>query len=95
MNAADLIERVENHEAGVSTVLLEPRADYDPCIIGVFLDNEVDCYRLIYSESRVCEMLVTVQEMTMLDAAEFYEFNVAGAYLGPGTPVFAEEVTSA
>jgi hypothetical protein len=94
MNVEDMIDQIADSEEGARTVLLEPRADFDPCVLGSFLDPEADCYRLVYSEHRICEMLVTVQGMCAVEAAEHYSFNVAGAYLGPGTPVFVDEVTA-
>ena len=42
---------------------------------------------LAYSENRIIMNLVTFDGMSLDEAREFYEFNIAGAYMGPGTPV--------
>jgi len=36
-----------------------------------------------------CVALLVAQGMTDDEAEEFFEYNVAGAWVGPGTPVFA------
>ena len=44
----------------------------------------------VYDRARCIEILVERDEMSWEDAEEFFEFNVACAYMGPGTPVFVE-----
>jgi hypothetical protein len=57
---------------------------YDDCIIGMsFRDAELV---VLYSSDKVIEKLS--EQMTEEEAFEFFEFNVAGAYVGPKTPVF-------
>ena len=46
----------------------------------------------VYSVEKVLEILVTRDGMSYEEAREFYEFNIVGAYVGPGTPVFVEDV---
>jgi hypothetical protein len=92
MTVEEIIDMVEESDVGFSTVRLTPFDEYDPCIIGCWLDQEPNCYRLIYSEQRIMAMLVKVQNMKYLEATEFYDHNIAGAYIGPGTPVYADEV---
>lgn len=57
----------------------------DDAIIG--LDEK--SMRLIYSESKVIEVLS--REMSEEDAREYYEFNIVSAYLGPDTPIFCQD----
>ena len=33
-----------------------------------------------------------MEDMTMEEAEEFFEFNIIGSYVGDGTPVFLEEL---
>jgi len=40
---------------------------------------------------KVLEILMTRDGMSYEEAREFYEFNIVGAYVGPGTPVFVED----
>lgn len=44
-------------------------------------------YRAVY-DTLTCIHILQRQGMTEEDAAEYFEFNVRGAYVGPGTPVF-------
>jgi hypothetical protein len=42
----------------------------------------------VYSSSKCIEVLMRRDGMTYDEAAEFFEFNVSGAYVGPNTPMF-------
>ena len=44
--------------------------------------------RLVYDIGKVINILQERDGMTYEDAVEFYDFNIGGAYLGKGTPVF-------
>jgi len=46
---------------------------------------------MVYSVEKVLEILMTRDGMSHEEAREFYEFNIVGAYVGPGTPVFVED----
>lgn len=43
-----------------------------------------------YSVNKIIKILVS-QGMTRTDAREYFSFNIAGAYVGPNTPVFIHE----
>jgi hypothetical protein len=92
MTVKEIIDMMEEADEGSATVRLTPFEEYDPCIIGCWLDQEPNCYRLIYSEQRIMAMLVKTQYMNYLQATEFYSYNIEGAYIGPGTPIYADEV---
>jgi hypothetical protein len=67
---------------------LEPREDYDPCIVGVarrFNDTV-----LIYSIKAILDMHVR-QGMEYEEAAEYFEFNTIGGWLGDQTPIFLQD----
>lgn len=55
---------------------------FDDAIIGVE-ENEM---RLIYSVSKCLKILE--QDMTELDAMEYFTFNVSGSYVGDKTPIW-------
>ena len=59
---------------------------FDHAIIGV---DERDM-RIIYSKHK---MIVTLMEEGMSDweAEEYFDFNIAGAYMGEKTPIYMEE----
>lgn len=63
---------------------LEPRSVYDKCIV------RIDPDRVVYSRRKVIKILMTRDEMDADEATEFYDFNIAGAYMGPNTPKFVQ-----
>ena len=44
----------------------------------------------LYDRAKCIQILVDRDGMTEEEAEEFFEFNVQGAWMGDGTPVFAE-----
>ena len=44
--------------------------------------------RLIYDYDKCVDILMTDQGFTEEEAIEWMEFNVKGAYVGEGTPIF-------
>lgn len=57
---------------------------FDDAIIGIDAVN----FRVIYSVSKIIEILMSDDEMTYEDAIEHYEYNIAGSYVGPHTPIY-------
>lgn len=58
----------------------------DEACIGVDIMNE----RLVYSEEKILEILEKDQEMTQLEAREWYDYNIQGAYMGESTPLYIQ-----
>ena len=56
---------------------------FDDCIIGVCEQS----MRIIYSVNKCIDNLMT-QDMDALDACEYFEYNVAGSYVGEHTPIW-------
>jgi hypothetical protein len=56
---------------------------FDDAIIGV----EESSMRLIYSVSKCIEILIN-DGMNEEEAFEFFDYNVAGAYMGEKTPIW-------
>ena len=73
--------------------MCEPRLlkidGHDNAIMGVVdgMDTEV---KLCYDTDIILENLVK-EGMTYDEAQEFFCFNIAGAYMGEGTPCFLRE----
>lgn len=44
--------------------------------------------RILYSKSKIIEILMERDEMDEIEAIEFYEFNILGLYAGEQNPVF-------
>jgi len=61
----------------------------DDAIIGIGSRcGQVDL--LVYDKSKVIEILMERDEMTDEEALEFYSFNIEGAWVGEGTPIWLE-----
>ena len=60
---------------------------YDKAIAGVIWDGERT--RVVYRTESILEILMD-QGMTYAEAAEFFDFNVAGSYMGVYTPLYLE-----
>lgn len=58
---------------------------FDDCIIGIVYRCSFEPV-LLYDEQKCLRQLE--KEMAPEEAREFFDFNVAGAYMGPGTPMF-------
>lgn len=56
---------------------------FDDAIMGI----EEATMRLIYSKSKVIEILVS-EGMSEEDALEHYSYNIEGAYMGQKTPIW-------
>jgi hypothetical protein len=44
-----------------------------------------------YSTSQCIQVLMDRDGMSYDEASEFFEFNIVGAFVGPGTPVFVQQ----
>jgi len=68
---------------------MEPRSEYDDCIIGVGARYN-DGPLAIYSVERVLKVLMQ-DGMDEEEAQEWFDFNIIGAWLGAGTPIYMYE----
>ena len=71
----------------------------------LLIDNFADCFvgtcctwhgnqkveRLIYSGTLMVDKLTSESEMEEVEALEYIEFNIEGAYVGPHTPIILWE----
>jgi len=66
---------------------------FDDCILGVSegaaLGNLEEPELLVYSSSKIIEKLA--KDMTQEEAEEYFDFNILGAYMGAGTPIFVRD----
>ena len=60
----------------------------DDAVIGI----EVNSIRLIYSSTKIIEILMIQNNMELEDALEYYEFNIVGAYIGEKTPIYCDDM---
>ncbi len=63
----------------------EERMDYADAFLGITND---DPPKAIYSEEKVLDVLVKRDGMSYEDAMDFFEFNIAGSYMGDRTPMY-------
>jgi hypothetical protein len=61
---------------------------YDDAIIGVELDYEP---RVVYDQNKIIDILMA-DGMTDEEAQEFFDFNIAGSYVGQQTPIYVQKV---
>jgi len=61
---------------------------FDDAVIG--LGRSFDKYKVIYDKSKVIKKLM--EWMTCEEAEEYFEYNIIGAYVGDGTPMFLEDL---
>jgi hypothetical protein len=62
---------------------------FDDAILGMLYTSE-DSKRLIYSVKRIIEILC--EDMPEEDAWEFFEYNIAGSFMGDQTPLLCYDL---
>jgi hypothetical protein len=55
---------------------------------GAIIGYDDQTGRLIYSMSKIIDILVIEDEMTEEDALEHYYYNIHGGYVGEKTPIW-------
>ena len=81
-----LPDHVEDALGENEACLMEPRDEYDDCVIGIgyrFSEGPLAVYS-------IPKVLKVMQGWGMDDqeAQEFFEYNTIGAWMGDGTPIF-------
>jgi len=61
---------------------------FDDAVIGI--DESVEPLRLVYSVKKVIKNIMS-DGASREDAYEHFEFNLAGSYMGPGTPIWCHD----
>ena len=82
MNTKEIQQAVENNE----TMFVD---GFDDAIIG--LDTSGDVFRVIYDREKMIDILRDRDRMDLDEAIDYLEYNVWGAYVGEGTPIYAHE----
>ena len=63
---------------------------FDEAILGVVHRPNLDV--VCYDVDKVIEILMTRDGMDEEEAYEFYQFNIAGAWVGESTPLFLQRM---
>ena len=62
---------------------------FDDCCLGAVSRFGSDSV-LIYDRAKIISKLG--KDMSLQDAEEYFEYNIAGAWVGQGTPAFLERI---
>jgi len=76
----------EEEGEGFFTSSLLKADGFDCCVMG--LGRLANTWTIVYDEDKVIGVLCDRDKMTLDEAREYFEFNIAGAYVGEGTPTF-------
>ena len=82
-------KRIVNIEENPKMLRLEPHELFDEAIVGTVQRinmNPVFCY----DTQMILDILQSAEGLTQEEAIEYFDFNIAGSYLGENTPVFLE-----
>jgi len=64
---------------------------FDDCVIGVYYDKLNSVHKLVYSTTKCLNKLIE-DGMSELDAREYFDYNVEGAYIGTKTPIWVDDI---
>lgn len=65
---------------------------FDDCVIGIGNRNNTPI--IIYDYDKCAELLVKRDDMDIHEAYEYMDYNVVGAWMGQGTPMYIRTVKS-
>lgn len=86
MTALDaLLEQLAEAEA----LLLEPQDMYNTCLLGI-AERADGMIVAAYDSAKVIAALEQVNHWDYDEAVEWFDFNIKGAYVGTGSPVFID-----
>lgn len=77
-------------ERGGIEVLFLP-SEFDVAIVG--LSVKFNEYSVLYDSVKCIECLMLLDSMTHDEAIEYFEFNIAGSYVGSNTPTFLVDIS--
>jgi hypothetical protein len=61
---------------------------FNEAVVGV----DMKSMRLIYSVSKCLYILIQRDKMSEMEALEYFNFNVEGAYMGEQTPIWCNDI---
>ena len=63
---------------------------FDDAIIGVV--ERIGVQAICYDQEKVIDILIERDGMTYEEAVEYFDFNIAGAWVGESTPFFLQKM---
>lgn len=96
--ADDLQRQIVTEADRRGLVFMEPRRQYDRCVVGIMRgpkdqwprDPEVEV--VAYSTKLVVDVLMDEEGMDYEEAVEWVDFNVTGGWHGGQTPTFVDDL---
>jgi hypothetical protein len=85
----EMTKRDYLNEFAEGAMVLEP-SSFDEAIVGIVQRIDRDPV-VCYSVSKIIEILAE-SGMDDDEAYEYYEYNILGAYMGEGTPMFLDPI---
>ena len=83
MNRADIEDLYGDDEPNICFA-----EGFDEAIAGVVWDGERT--RVVYDTELILELLMGRSEMSYEEAVEYFDYNIAGSYMGEYTPLYLE-----
>ena len=83
MNRADITDLYGDDEPNILFA-----EGFDEAIAGVVWDGERT--RVVYDTELILELLMGRSEMSYEEAVEYFDYNIAGSYMGEYTPLYLE-----
>jgi hypothetical protein len=86
------LDKILDSFTGDELAILEPREEYDSCIVGVVERFGFNSPVICYDREKVIQINVK-DGMNQEEALEFYEFNTLGRWVGDGTYAFLSKLS--
>lgn len=64
---------------------------FDDAVVGIVSGPSCECELFLLSTKKIIQILTTEYKMSAIEAREYFEANIYGAYLGIGTPVYLND----
>tara|TARA_R100000655_G_scaffold2919_1_gene11103 strand:+ start:7122 stop:7403 length:282 start_codon:yes stop_codon:yes gene_type:complete len=62
--------------------------EFDDAIIGYAEPIAMSGPVIIYDRQKIIDILITTDEMTELEAIDYFNHSLANSYMGEGTPIY-------
>lgn len=85
MNTFDNLDYLDRELLSDDAIIL---VGFNNCIVGIGSTFPHEHYVLIYCVNKIITELMRESEMDLDEANEYYVYNIAGLFAGPGTPIF-------
>ena len=88
VGAVSTRDKIQSYLGDCPAIILEPEM-FDDAIIGI-AERCGESPLVAYDRDRCIEIIMADSGCSREEAEEHYEFNIAGCWVGEGTPVFLD-----